>query len=391
MQVFLRNFADGNTLHILCLSNIMLRNSVQYILSTVLVSISGLTLHAQSTPCDSLPRSSTRWIHQLIENGFHINDSSVCYPAFPRFALKVYNWGDKTFNSYDKNYVVGTGKNWKLQGKNYGWIETQTMLFPKNSSISMHSNLYSDAGAYLSFMAVSVGYMWNIDKLFDHDTKRHTFNFDFTCSRFFINYSKVSSEGGMILTRFGDYNDGKNFRYDFYDVNITTTNLDAYYFFNHYKYSHAAAYTFSKYQLRTSGTAIAGITGGEQNISMNFENLPPDMLAALPLDSNKYTFHYRDIAVLGGYARNWVLKPRRWLLNLTAMGALGYKRTYEDATDGIRNMVANSYRLSLSCVYNHRALFASAQARSHGYLYYNSNFTHFSTFSSLTLIVGLRF
>ena len=48
----------------------------------------------------------------------------------------------------------------------------------------MHSNLYSDAGAYLSFMAVSVGYMWNIDKLFDHDTKRHTFNFDFTCSRF---------------------------------------------------------------------------------------------------------------------------------------------------------------------------------------------------------------
>lgn len=95
--------------------------------------------------------------------------------------------------------------------------------------------------------------------------------------------------------------------------------------------------------------------------------------------------------MLGGYARNWVLKPRRWLLNLTAMGALGYKRTYEDATDGIRNMVANSYRLSLSCVYNHGALFASAQARSHGYLYYNSNFTHFSTFSSLTLIVGMRF
>lgn len=372
----------------------MLRKIARFSLlscALTLLPVSGLSLHAQSTPCDSLPRSSTRWINQLIENGFHINDSSICYPAFPRFALNVYNWGDKTFNSYDKNYVVGTGKNWKLQGKNYGWIETQTLLFPKNSFISMHSNLYSDAGAYLSFMAVSVGYMWNIDKLFDHDTKRHTFNFDFTCSRFFINYSKVSSEGGMILTRFGDYNDGKNFRYDFDDVNITTTNLDAYYFFNHYKYSHAAAYTFSKYQLRTSGTAIAGITGGEQNINMNFENLPPDMLAALPLDSNKYTFHYRDIAVLGGYARNWVLKPRRWLLNLTAMGALGYKRTYKDATDGIRNMVANSYQLSLSCVYNHGALFASAQARSHGYLYYNSNFTHFSTFSSLTLIVGMRF
>lgn len=346
---------------------------------------------AETAPCDSLPHSSTRWIRQLINNGFHIHDSTVCYPAFPRFALNVYNWGDKTFNSYDTTYVVGTGKNWKLQGKGYGWIETQTMLFPKNSFISMHSNLFSDAGAYLSFMAVSIGYMWNMDRLFDHDTNRRTFNFDFTCSRFFINYSKVSSEGGMILTRFGDYNDGKNLHYDFDDVSITTTNLDAYYIFNHYKYSHAAAYTFSKYQLRTSGTAIAGLNFGEQNIHMDFANLPPPMLEALPLDNPNYRFHYFDIALLGGYARNWVLKPRKWLINMTLMGALGYKHTYEDATDGVRNMIANSYRLSLCCTYNHNALFASAQLRSHGSLYYNSTFTHFSTFSSLTLIVGMRF
>lgn len=342
-------------------------------------------------PCDSMPRNHFRWIGQLIDNGFHINDSSVCYPAFPRFALKVYNWGDKTFNSYDTDYVVGTGKNWKLLGKGYTWVETQTMLFPRNSRISMHSNLFSDAGAYLSFMAVSVGYMWNLDKLADRHTKRHTFNFDFSCSRFFINYSKVSSEGGMILTRLGDYNNGKDIHYDFENVGITTSNLDAYYFFNHYKYSHAAAYSFSKYQLRTSGTALVGINYGEQDIHMDFRSLPPDMLADLPLENPSYRFHYRDIAALGGYARNWVLKPRRWLLNMTVMGALGYKRTYEDATDGVRNMVANSYRLSLSCVYNHGLLFASGQIRSNGSVYYNSNFTHFSSFSSLTLIVGMRF
>ena len=174
-------------------------------------------------------------------------------------------------------------------------------------------------------------------------------------------------------------------------MSITTTNLDAYYIFNHYKYSHAAAYTFSKYQLRTSGTAIAGLNFGEQNIHMDFANLPAPMLEALPLDNPNYRFHYFDIALLGGYARNWVLKPRKWLINMTLMGALGYKHTYEDATDGVRNMIANSYRLSLCCTYNHNALFASAQLRSHGSLYYNSTFTHFSTFSSLTLIVGMRF
>lgn len=73
------------------------------------------------------------------------------------------------------------------------------------------------------------------------------------------------------------------------------------------------------------------------------------------------------------------------------MGAVGYKRTFEDATDGKRSLIANNYKISLSAVYNHKKLFASAQARFNGYLYYNSSFTHFSTFSSLTLIVGMRF
>lgn len=137
--------------------------------------------------------------------------------------------------------------------------------------------------AYISFMAVSVGYMWNIDKLFDRNTKRHTFMLDFTCSRFSINYSKISSEGGMILTRLGDYNKGKDFRYDFDDISITSTNLDAYYFLNHKRYSHAAAYSYSKYQLKSSGTAIVGISYTDQNFNMDFANLPPRCCNMSPL------------------------------------------------------------------------------------------------------------
>lgn len=366
---------------------------VRHILLAVMTLAAPLGMSALEMPADSISgnKSKTRWIGQLIDNRFQIHDSTIYYPAFPRVILDIYNWGDRTFNSYDERYVVGTGTNWKLQGKAYGWAETQTMLFPKNSLLSMHSNLYSDAGAYISFMAVSVGYMWNMDKLFDHDTKRHTFNFDFTCSRFSINYSSVSSEGGMILTSLGDYNDGKDFRYDFDGVSIKNTNIDAYYFFNHSRYSHAAAYSFSKYQLRTAGTAIVGLNLAEMDSNLDFSGLPEDMRDALPLEQPYFKFHHRDVAVLGGYARNWVLKPRRWLLNMTLMGALGYKRTYEDATDASRNLLANNYKACLSCVYNHRKLFASAQLRSTGSLYYNSNFTHFSTFSSLTLTVGMRF
>lgn len=373
----------------------MLRRIASHIRTIIILltlfAVGRSTLYASGTPCDSVKHRSVHWIKQLIDNGFMIHDTTVCYPAFPRFALNVYNWGDRTFNSYDTDYVVGTGMNWKLQGKAYGWMESQTMLFPKNSRISMHSDLFMDAGAYISFMAVSVGYMWNMDKLFDRDTKRHTFMFDFTCSRFSINYNKVSSEGGMILTHFGGYNDNHDFRHKFDDISVSSVNLDAYYFFNHRRYSHAAAYSYSKYQLKSAGTAIVGLNYADQDFRMDFSNLPPAMLEYLPLDDPKYTFHHYDVAALGGYGHNWVLKPRRWLVNLTAMGAIGYKRTFQDATDGRRNLLANNYKISSSLVYNHRKLFASAQAKFNGYLFFNSSFTHFSTFSSLTLTVGMRF
>ncbi len=340
---------------------------------------------------DSTKRSSTLWMKQLIANGFLIRDTAIYYPKFPRFLLKVYYWGDKTFNSYDPEYVVGTGKNWKLQGKSYSWFETSSMFFPKNSMLDMHSDLFADAGGHLSFMAVSIGYMWNLDEFFKKHTSRHTFNFDFTCSRFSINIQSTKSDGGMILTKLGDYKDGGHFRYKFDDVGISTFYIDAYYFFNNKKYSHAAAYSYSKYQLKSAGTAIVGFNFTEQNIDMNFSSLPEEMLEYLPLETPYYTFHHKDYAVLGGYGYNWVLKPRRWLLNVTGMGAVGYKRSYEDSTDGKRSLIANNYKLSAALVYNHRALFAGLVARFNGFLYYNSSFTHFNTVNTFSAIVGMRF
>lgn len=337
-------------------------------------------------------RGSTYWIKQLIDNGFRINDSAVCYPKFPRFALKVYNWGDRTFNSYDKDYVVGTGKNWKLEGKSYNWLETSTMLFDKASPISMHSDLYSDAGFSLSFMAVSVGYMWNVNSIFSEPTKRRTFNLDFTCSRFSINYQAVSSEGGMVITRFGDYRDGHHIHHHFSNCVLDSKTLDVYYFFNHNRYSQGAAYSYSKYQLRSSGTALVGFNLAEHNISMDFSDLPAEMLEFNPLETNYYRSHYRAYSLMGGYAYNWALKPRRWTFNVTSMAAIGYKEFIDKRE--IKNTsesLTNTIRLNLAIIYNHRAFFASFAARAYGVVNYSSNFSHLNTILTFTATAGMRF
>lgn len=346
---------------------------------------------ADSCGCDGV--SKTHWIGQLLHNNFRLNDSTVCYPAFPRFALKVYNWGDQTFNSYDKDYVVGTGKNWKLMGKSVNWMETNMLLFPEDERLDMHSTLYSDAGLRLSFMAVSIGYMWNINKLFSRPSSRQTFDFTFTTSRFYITYQNITSDGGMIITRLGDYNDGRAFRYHFDDVSLNSKMAEGVFFFNHSRYSHAAAYSYSKYQLRSAGTALIGVGFVEQRMSMDFSGLPGDMLEYLPLETKHYRSHYRSYNVMGGYSYNWALSPRRWLINVYGTTGMGYRQVVgtRNRIHDVRSLISNNVNLSGAVVYNHRALFAALTARMYGYFTYNSNFTRFYSSLSAQVSVGMRF
>lgn len=354
----------------------------------------------QSEKSDNLTESKSSedkkkegfWINQLISNGFHINDPGIDYPKFPKFCLKVYNWGDRLFNSYDSAYVVSTGKNWKLRGNNSNWAQSYVMEFNDHQRISMLSRVYSDLGGYLSFMAVSVGYSASAGSLFGHvkDGRKH-FSFNFVCSRFSANYVHYSTNGGVYIHKFGNLDIGKHLSIPFDDINHITTQFDLYYFFNNKKYSQAAAYAYSKYQLKSAGSWIAGISISNQKISMDFSSLEPRYLSFLPSPQLSYTFHYTDYCLLGGYGYNWAIKPKKWLVNLTIMPSIGLKHSYEDASDGIKNMLSTNFSAMFSLVYNHKSLFASLYGNFYGNLNFNSQYTFFNSSESININVGMRF
>lgn len=336
--------------------------------------------------------SNTYWIKQLMDNGFQIHDPDIRYPKFPRFCLSVYNWGDRTFNSYDTAYVVGTGKNWKLRGNISNWAQSYVMDFGNRQRITMSSKIYSDMGGYISFMAVSVGYAASGGTLFRHvkDSRKH-FSFNFTCSRFSANYIHYSTNGGVRIHKLGELDTGHHLSIPFNDINHLTTQFHTYYFFNDKKYSQAAAYAYSKYQLKSAGSWIAGINISSQKISMDFSKLDPEYLKYLPSDDLAFTFHYTDYGLIGGYGYNWVLKPRKWLVNVTVLPSVGLKHSYEDASEGSKNMISNNVSAMFSVVYNHRSLFVSLYSNFHGSLNYNSKYIFFNSSESLNLNVGMRF
>jgi len=149
---------------------------------------------ADSAVVDTISAPHAKWYRQLIDNGFHINDPDINYPRFWRWCVDVYNWGDRTFNSYDPDYVVGAGKNWKAGLKSYNWTENYTLLFPHKLRVNMVSDIFSDVGAYLSFMAVSVGYTLNANDVFGHPVaNNHNFDFNFCCALFSANMNMSST------------------------------------------------------------------------------------------------------------------------------------------------------------------------------------------------------
>lgn len=341
----------------------------------------------KAVPAKPLPGN---WITQLLASGFHINDPRINYPSFARWLVKVYNWGDRTFNSYDPEYVVGTGRNWKAIVSNYLWSRTYVMHFNDNSLMHISSKLYYDIGANVNFMAVGVGYTFKINDQSGDNITRHRFDLSFTCSKFASSFTTQKVNGGAIIRKFGDYNGGKRLSYDFNDIDIDNTSFDLYYFFNNRKYSQAAAYCYSKYQLKSAGSWILGFNYLKQNINMNFENLPPDMIASIPSLERQYSFSHTDYNVLGGYAYNWVLRPKIWLINITVLPSLGYKHSSESSAS-IRDLLSTNIEGLGAVVYNHDWMFSSLSVRFNGYVNFGKSYTFFNSNQLFTLNFGVRF
>jgi hypothetical protein len=338
---------------------------------------------------DSTAFAEMPWYKQLLINGFQIHDPRINYPKFPRFCLKVYDWGDRTFNSYNPEYVISTHKNWKLFAKNYNWMESYTMLFPNNQTLHLRSDIYCDIGAYISFMAVSLGYTAKLNNMFGSgESTRSNFQFSFQTSLFTANIDITKSHGGTKILKFGKRND---FPSQLGDARLSSLSGDAYYYFNHWKYSQAAAYCFSKYQLKSSGSPILGFAFNHQNINLSFDDIPESIRNELPALQSYYHFKYTDYSILGGYAYNWVPRPKTWLVNITILPSVGYKHAYKGSSDGLPHMVSTNLRGSFSVVYNHRALFVALMGKADLHFYFAKNYTFFNSIESLSCNVGMRF
>lgn len=279
---------------------------------------------------------------------------------FPRFCIGVYRWGDRFFNSYDSAYVRGTG--YKFNGKITAdsWMDVYNFRIPEAKNIYMHSDPSTSMGLYLTYLAVSVGYDVNFSKIFGGpDRSRQRFRFGFNCALFAAEAYMSKNDVGATMTQFGDYK--PNLPFD--GINNESWGLDVYYFFNNKRYSEAAAFNYSKIQLRSQGSWLAGISIYSQKLDFDFSRLPGFMRDQLPdwWTDYRYRVDTNNYAVRFGYGFNWVFH-KGWLLGISETPIVGVRNGYINNEDNKWSMSIYN-RFKLSVVWNHGRWFAGTTIR----------------------------
>lgn len=340
--------------------------------------------------------SNRDWMHLLFKGYFNPKDTTVHYSKFMKLFNAVYNWGDRVFNTYDSTYVVGFGKNWKIRLALDAWTDSYAMNLNKHANSTrlpmlFLSEPYASIGAYLHFMAVSVNYTVDIGKTFLNKPIHHKkFEFAFNCARFAAELSFSRNSGGTYIRKFGQFNDGKFIRTFFPGLELNTANFQVYYFFNNFKYANGAAYNFSRLQLKSAGSWIAGFNYTYQNLHLDFSQLPENMLKYLTWENKDYRFHYNNYCIQLGYGYNWVWN-RHLLFNITVMPALGFSRAYQDSADGGNLLMAMNIAGKMSITYNLKDLFVCLVGKGNGQWYRSTNNSVFSAILNAQLSIGYRF
>lgn len=316
-------------------------------------------------------------------------DSIAEWGKFPRFCVNTYRWGDRFFNSYDSVYVVGTGTKFNVKITTDSWADNYHFMLPNSQQVDMRSDASTSAGAYLTYLAVSMGYDINISSLFSGvKDARSRYRFGFDCALLSVEVYTEKNEVGTRIRRFGPL---RHVNMPFDGISIRSWGFDLYYFFNNKRYSQAAAYNFSKIQRRSQGSFYAGIAIYGQRYDFDFSQLEPRLTDMLPADweGHHWRTSTRNYGFRFGYGYNWVF-ARNWVLCGSMSPIIGVKKGYINS-DEKRTSFALYQRGKASIVWNHGRWFVGGVANISLAIVSNRRTTFLGTNFSASTAVGYRF
>ena len=308
----------------------------------------------------------------------------------------------KDFNAIDTLYISPNLYNLAFMLEHSTWYEHYQLgnnAGTKSQNLNFSPSLGTKLGVYFGWRWIFLGYTFDVEDLFGgnkNQTKKKEMSLNIYSSKFGIDlyYRKTGNDFKLrSINGFSqDFDSFRNLHFD--GLRSTINGVNAYWIFNHKKFSYPAAYSQSTNQRRSAGSFMAGFSHSRHSISFDCEKLPSSVLQHLSPSLQFNHIKYSDYSLGFGYGYNWVF-AKNWVSNLSLLPGIGYKKSRIDDNDfkgesWIKD-INFDFITRAAIVYNNAKYFAGASLVLHTYDYRKPNLSVTNSFGTLRIYAGFNF
>jgi hypothetical protein len=308
----------------------------------------------------------------------------------------------KDFNAIDTTYISPNLYNLAFMLEHSTWYEHYRLgnNASKNPQrLNFSPSLGTKLGIYFGWRWIFLGYTFDIEDLFGDNKnkpKKKEMSLNIYSSKFGVDlyYRKTGSD--FKLRSFDNIGiDNPSLENKHFDgLESSIKGLNAYWIFNHRKFSYPAAYSQSTNQRRSAGSFMAGFSYSQHRISFDYEKLPPAILERINPSLKFSHIKYSDYSLGFGYGYNWVF-AKNWVSNLSLLPGIGYKKSKIDDNDFRNESWIKDINFDLitraGIVYNNAKYFVGASLVLHTYDYRKPSLSVTNSFGTLRIYAGFNF
>lgn len=336
-------------------------------------------------------QAKIKWTTMLRQKRIDLRDKSVEYPGFLRFVVGAYRWIDKNLNTYDRDYVTGTGRHGKVKLTNDNWLDTYYFHPTGQPEMSMASDIYASIGAQANYSILSLSYSVDMSTLLRRKTSKHKkWGLSITWARILLDAYLWDNSGGTYIRQFDKSNLAHPLHQEFNGLTFKSYGVSGTYFFNYKKFSYGAAYNLSHYQRRSAGSWAVGASGTFYKVDFDFTKLPTDIADQKPYDFDFYNLHYNSVMAYGGYTYN-IAVNRHILFNFLLFPGVGISFSFDNSTPGKRQLLALGVKSGMAFSYCVGDYFVGTNAKFDGNLFQTGRLGFMSGIFNFQLSAGKRF
>lgn len=343
-----------------------------------------------------------------------INEKPTRLAEFTEGFKKVYKvsthglrTAGRKLNDIDTLYISPNKYNFAFMLEQSTWFEHYRVGGGRgsaNQSINFAPNANAKIGIYFGWRWIFLGLSFDVKDILGkekspYEKRRKEVAFNLYSAKFGVDLYSRHTGSDFKITSYSNFdlqNDYVDTHFKGFESKIK--GLNAYWIFNHRKFSYPAAFSQSTNQRRSCGSLMAGFSYSQHRITFDQKLLPEEMQAQIKPSLQFHKLKYTDYNLSVGYGYNWVF-AKNCLLNVSLLPAVGFKkarvddRSINDETGWKKWIKDVNFDLitRAGITWNNSKFYIGASLVLHTYDYRKENFSMTNSFGSLRVYMGLNF